>query len=341
VSPSSPPPCPSGLLLTSRPAWVVTRPPPSLLPQHNSAPAAPLRHSQVHFATSDDASDDDDDNGGAGWNEAPAATDEQPRRGLPQLFKRKAGRRWDHLRSAEPVIVPRHRLATQYAPTHSASPWRELVESSRYPHIPNEESEVVDEETMAKLQPAFGYPVNVPRTSGYYEPAAHHKPPPAAPAQSLWERVWSLPLRHPLGPLACRLTVLSTSIIALALAARTFGLEMDGSPTPQRTQTVVAIVVDVVAIPYIGYITVDDYTGKPLGLRRATTRIRLILLDLFFIIFKSASTALGFEAMLYFSTDITLPYMRALAAFEVIGLISWAMTLTINVFREIEKLGGE
>jgi hypothetical protein len=58
-----------------------------------------------------------------------------------------------------------------------------------------------------------------------------------------------------------------------------------------------AIVVDVVAIPYILYITWDEYTGKPLGLRSPKAKIRLVLLDLFFIIFESANLALAFAAL--------------------------------------------
>ncbi len=239
------------------------------------------------------------------------------------------------------------------------SPWRELVESSRYPHIPNEESEVVDDEVLAKLQPSFADPMHTP---GRVAAAAAHQKrqetaaaaaaaagvgpdvarKPSATTRPFYQRVWLLPIRHPLGPLGCRLTVLSTSIIALALAARIFQQEAGsgGIPAAEHAQIVVAVVIDVVAIPYLGYITVDDYTGKPLGLRPPKERIWLILLDLFFIIFKSASTALAFEALLFFNTPQTLAYLRALGAFELVGLISWAWTLPIKVLREIERLGG-
>ena len=322
----------------------MTRPPTSILPQHNSTPSQPRRNRLSSIPSRDDGDDDDHHHDDA---DAPADTSLEAGNSLmPALFKRKAGRRWDHLRSAEPVIVPGHRAAAT-----SESPWREFVESARYPHIPNEDSEVVDQEVMAKLQPSFGaHPPahqllhNGSAAAGTGSAVAKSRAAVSRRVRPLYERLWLLPLRHPLGPLACRLTVLSTSIIALALAARIFQQETaeDGpNPiTPERTQVIVAIVVDVVAIPYIGYITVDDYTGKPLGLRPPKARIRLILMDLFFIIFKSASTALGFEAMFYFASDVTLPYLRALGAFELIGLISWAMTLTINVFREIERLGG-
>ena len=155
-------------------------------------------------------------------------------------------------------------------------------------------------------------------------------------------------LEHPLIPLAFRLTVLLTSIVALALSAKIYQLE-HGRPRPgtsahsaELTQSVVAIVVDTVAMPYIGYMTWDEYTGKPLGLRKATQKISLVLMDLFFIIFKSASTALAFEALVFHNSAdrVTRAYSQALAAFQLVGLISWSFTFTVNVFRLVQKLGG-
>ena len=222
---------------------------------------------------------------------------------------------------------------------------------------------------MARLNPDFGYnSVLRPRVGGgdggggvgHFHDKNHSST--YLSGKPLYKRIWQTLLHHPLGPLACRLTVLMTSIVALVLAATIYRRERLGSLSSlgqgdrsstdfdsvwladrqqERTQVIVAIVVDVVAIPYIGYITVDDYTGKPLGLRRPQERIRLLLTDLFFIIFKSASTALGFEAMIFFTTESSNGLLRALGAFELIGLISWALTLTINIFREIERLVGK
>jgi len=66
------------------------------------------------------------------------------------------------------------------------------------------------------------------------------------------------------------------------------------------------------------------------------------LLFLFFIIFKSASTALAFEALLYHNVSLE-PIRKladGLAALMLIGLLAWTMNLSVNVFRVIEKLGG-
>ncbi len=247
--------------------------------------------------------------------------------------------------------------------------WRGFIESSRYPHLPNEKSEIVDDEEMARLHPHFGFnPALRPKAGGGDGGGGvghihHDHRREYLSDKAFYKRIWNTALHHPLGPLTCRLIVLSTSIMALALAAAIFRREQLGSlgsfsdlvnassntnvtdlwmteRQQERTQIIVAIVVDIVAVPYIGYITVDDYTGKPLGLRRPQSRIRLILTDLFFVIFKSASTALGFEAMIFFNTEDSQGLLRALGAFELIGLISWALTLTINIFREVERLGG-
>jgi len=240
------------------------------------------------------------------------------------------GRRWDHLRSAEPVIVPRYSRASP------SSPWYGFLQSSRYGHIPNEESEVVDPETLDKLQPYFNQSVDI-------EQPADGAKSKVARTVVLYKRVWNVILRHPLVPLAFRLIVLLTSIMALALSARIFEIESaERQKSSETTQSIVAIVVDTVAIPYIGYMTWDEYTGKPLGLRPATQKISLVLMDLFFIIFKSSSTTLAFEALVYHNAgDARVrQFSRALAAFQTVGLISWSMTFTVNVFRLVQKLGG-
>ncbi|CAK7564373.1 MAG: hypothetical protein SEPTF4163_002262 [Sporothrix epigloea] len=389
---------------------------------------------------------------------------EAPDRGighrLSHLFRGKEGRKWDHLRSAEPVIVPQFHVVNgqlQYArarenqsrfeekmrlardtdekdeswrqaagnmtgadgpsvprmlnastavgpapnpriaattatasntipntmpsgrkPSFGAystpawwydpeTQWRGFIESSRYPHPLNEKSEIIDDEEMARLHPDFGYNgILRPKVGGGDGGGGvghfhrNHKRSKYSD-KAFYERIWLTLLHHPLGPLACRLTVLMTSIVALVLAVTIFRHEKLGSLSglgkgdessndigslqladaqQERSQIIVAIVVDIVAVPYIGYITLDDYTGKPLGLRPTQERIRLILTDLFFIIFKSASTALGFEAMIFFNTEQSQGLLRALGSFELIGLVSWALTLTINIFREIARLGG-
>jgi hypothetical protein len=147
---------------------------------------------------------------------------------------------------------------------------------------------------------------------------------------------------HPLVPLLFRLIVLTTSVIALGLAGSVHHLS-NHHGFGQNPSTTMAVVVDVVAVPYILYITWDEYTGKPLGLRSPKAKIRLVLLDLFFIIFESANLALAFGSL----TDqdgtckigengdnINLCHrVKALCAILMIALVAWSLTFAVSIFR--------
>lgn len=271
------------------------------------------------------------------WDDPSLGPAQSARAKVPHFLRHgrasRRGRKWDHLRSAEPVIVAGYSSSTWQQP----AAWHEFLHSSAWGHIPNERSEVVDYEVLNKLQPNFNrdtdMDVNFTRP---YESRSHK-------TLALSKRMWNMAIRHTLSPLIFRLTVMITSILAMGIAARIFkvegGLRKDSA---ERTQSLVAVVVDCVAVPYTAYMIWDEYTGKPLGLRSAISKISLILLDLFFIIFKSASTALAFESLIYHnihSTEIQ-NLADALAAFMLIGLISWTMNLTVNIFRTVERLGG-
>lgn len=246
------------------------------------------------------------------------------------------GRTWDHLRTAEPVIVAAYPYGPQASP--AATAWRHFLQSSVYGHAENEESEVVDPEFLDRLQPGFNQP---------FEKALHPHDPKILKQRrrkTFWQRLWRILLRHPLVPLLFRLGVIVASLISLAIAVAIFKHEsVVDEESAEKTQSVVAIVIDVVAVPYIGYMLWDEYTGKPLGLRPTNQKIALILLDLFFIIFKSASTALAFESLVYHNNreeDLIKRLSSALAAFMFIGLLSWTMNFTVNVFRTVARLSS-
>ncbi|OIW28424.1 hypothetical protein CONLIGDRAFT_376365 [Coniochaeta ligniaria NRRL 30616] len=294
-------------------------PPPAATPQHNNTP------SELRRRVSRD---------GYIYPGDQALTEAKRSRLTLQNMLRKGGaergRKWDHLRSAEPVVV------SKFLMSETGSPWRNFVRSSAYGHLSNEEAQIVGVDELDKMQPGFNNPVDIPRSGDLKRSRAKR-------TAALYKRLWNGMLKHPLVPLALRLTVLITSVIALALGIKILeSVEGHASQGAEWTQAVVAIVVDCVAIPYIGYMTWDEYTGKPLGLRTATSKISLVLMDLFFIIFKSASTTLAFEALVYHNSPLTVVerYSRALAAFQTTGLISWTMTFTVNVFRLVQRLGG-
>ena len=150
-------------------------------------------------------------------------------------------------------------------------------------------------------------------------------------------------VRSPLIPLVIRMIVWSFSLIALVLGSSIYH-NKESSP---RTSPEMAIIVDAIALVYIIYITYDEYTGKPLGLRSAKAKMRLIFLDLFFIIFDSANLSLAFEALSQEDTgsqndtgsgscgsgDPVCSQQKALASVLLIALIAWMLTFSISVLR--------
>jgi hypothetical protein len=149
---------------------------------------------------------------------------------------------------------------------------------------------------------------------------------------------------HPLVPLIFRITVLATSCIALGLSGSVFHLSHKYL-YDQNPSTIMAIVVDVIAIPYILYFTFDEYTGQPLGLRSPKAKIRLIMLDLIFIIFESANISLAFATLAddggsctagATGTNVVIcGRVKALCGILMVALIAWNATFAISIFRYV------
>ena len=185
-----------------------------------------------------------------------------------------------------------------------------------------------------------------------------------------YKRIQFIVLRNPFVPLAFRFTVITFACVAIGLGAviyqETGKIVTCISQTPgTRDQycrdligdknvlyyrdpaALMAIVVDVVAVVYSGYITYDEYFSKPLGLRRARAKVRLVLLDLFFIVFQSANLSLSFEALTVdegacqvgsqpntaTKFDGVCSNGRALASVLVVSLVAWMMTFSVSVLR--------
>ena len=82
--------------------------------------------------------------------------------------------------------------------------------------------------------------------------------------------VQRLLLKNPYVPLIFRVTVMAFSTAALAVAAAIYigvrHVNEDADPNNQcskRASTYMAIVVGSVALPYLGYVTWDEYMSKP------------------------------------------------------------------------------
>ena len=184
-------------------------------------------------------------------------------------------------------------------------------------------------------------------------------------------------LRNPFIPLSFRLTVIAFALTALALGATIYhdtdkilqcvdqapdarsaycnSLIGDKSVNYYRDPSaLMAIIVDVIAVMYSGYITYDEYFSKPLGLRPARHKVRLILLDLFFIVFQSANLSLSFlslsvdegacavgdETTTSVRFDKVCNRQEALSSVLLVSLVAWLMTFSVSVLRLVERINA-
>ncbi|KFY96677.1 hypothetical protein V500_02338 [Pseudogymnoascus sp. VKM F-4518 (FW-2643)] len=255
------------------------------------------------------------------------------------------GRKWDHARDDDPVILQYH--------GGNAQLWSGFVKASMYGPGMGEESETVEPTFLDEQTPGYAQPWRGDAPGSDPEKALGLLRSKKKRLQ-WYERAQRIILMHPLVPLAFRLTVLATSTIALGLSSSIFHLTRS-SPFAQSPSGIMAIVVDVIALPYIGYITWDEYTGAPLGLREPKTKMRLVLLDLFFIIFESANLSLAFQAITdndgacFMKTGDETAHnidpnlcgqVKALAAILFVALVAWGLTFTVSILRLVQRVGG-
>lgn len=170
-------------------------------------------------------------------------------------------------------------------------------------------------------------------------------------------------LNNPLIPLTLRLFNFILSIIGLALACSVF-IKSRHTAVTQEPSTIMAIVVQTCALVYLIFISYDEYSGKPLGLRDFKDKMRLIMLDLLFIIFSSANLSLAFNTLFdpmwlcqdgefitvsgpsagkldpSLSDPAVCRRQQTLVSFLMVILVSWIITFTISMFRLIERISS-
>ena len=249
------------------------------------------------------------------------------------------GRQWDHMREDEPYIVRQPFQLT-------GSRWKPFSEIPAIPKLNPNGSQRVDEEWMRENMPDLEAPWignrkdnQDPDSSKYFRFERKRR--------AWYIRAQRTVLKSPIIPLIIRMNVFIFSAIALALGASIHHLSDDYNHL-QGPSADMAIIVDAVAIIYILYITWDEYTGKPLGLRSARSKLRLILFDLFFIVFDAANLSLAFEALSdaqgsctvagsgnigSAENDVICHRQQALAAVLLIALIAWLLTFSTSVLR--------
>ena len=232
---------------------------------------------------------------------------------------------------------------TPRAPFSEDAPkWREFARSSTYPTDPDEDGEIVTEAWLIQNGGDYSRPWLATSENGDIDSeVAHFLQFPQR--KVWWKRLQRTVLHSPIIPVVFRMVVWCFSLVALILGSSILKTSINSesphlvnSPSPNM-----AIIVDGIALVYIIYITYDEYTGKPLGLRSAKAKIRLIFLDLFFIVFDSANLSLAFGAVLdsdVVCVDGKLEHVicsrqTALASVLLIALIAWLLTFSVSVLR--------
>lgn len=164
-------------------------------------------------------------------------------------------------------------------------------------------------------------------------------------------------------PLAFRMIILILSLVSLGLSVRIFqnssnySDETQGS-IPQQPSTIMAICVNTIASVYTAYIAQDEFKSAPIGLRNISDKIKLICLDLIFVIFSSANLALAFNTRYdnrwvcssFYPVDVTsqiakvypsVPYIcrkqKALSAFLFFLLFTWIACVIFSMIRIIRR----
>ncbi|KAF2265906.1 hypothetical protein CC78DRAFT_567222 [Lojkania enalia] len=257
-----------------------------------------------------------------------------------------AGRHFDHAREGTPVTI------TSPVQEH-ASKWQNFAKASNFDHhTPPSRGQIVDDDWMKE---------NLPDLEAPWEPIDKEGEEETGPFW-LWDsksrhrkfkRIHRTVMNHPMVPLVVRLTVLTFSCLALGLAGSIFQ-KSEHAGCENNSSTWLALIVDIVAIVYTAYITYDEYTSKPLGLRSHTAKMTLIFLDLLFIVFDSANLSLAFQALTDdrwachdandpvpsycpFTKDICVR-QKALTGTLLIALVAWLSTFAISTLRLIERV---
>lgn len=222
------------------------------------------------------------------------------------------------------------------------SRWKPFTDATAYPRLYSEGGQIVTDEWLREHGPDYYQPWLAGNADGDMD----------NPKRRAWTvRIERTVLRSPIVPMVIRMVVLGFSVVALGLAGSIHHItNAQGNILGQAPSTDMAIIVDAIAIVYLLYITYDEYSSKPLGLRSARAKMRLIFLDLFFIVFDSANLSLAFAATrgncnhqapantgcsdtqqeLFSEVQ---QRQKALSSVLLIALVAWLLTFSISVTR--------
>ncbi|KAH9880525.1 hypothetical protein IAQ61_000818 [Plenodomus lingam] len=255
------------------------------------------------------------------------------------------GRKFDHVREGAPVT-----LSTPVS--DSASKWKQFTQASNLDRPVYSRGQIVDDDWLKE---------NMADLEQKWEPIDNDDKEEKIKGFWLFNttkrtrklvRFQETIMKHPMVPALIRMIVLTFSVLALALASSIYR-RSDSHNCDNNSSTWMAIIVDIFAILYTVYITYDEYTSKPLGLRSHNAKMSLIFLDLAFIVFESANLSLAFQALtddkwacVESDHDIqACPYTKSicqrqkgLTATLLIALLAWIGTFTISTLRLIHRV---
>lgn len=118
----------------------------------------------------------------------------------------------------------------------------------------------------------------------------------------------------------------------------------------QRSNLIMNLYINSLAIVYNTYISFDEFTGKPLGLRSPISKIRLILIDLLFIIFENTNFCFSFNS---FTNNrricgnnsgvilLICQRQRVLTILIFVLELLWITIFAISITRVIEKVESD
>lgn len=143
-------------------------------------------------------------------------------------------------------------------------------------------------------------------------------------------------------PLFFRLLLITLSSIALGVSGRLVHSTITHHMN-QQASALMSLILQSVSIVYLLYISYDEFTSQPIGLRDPKAKIRLVLLDLLFIIFTSANVSLSFQSMYdsawvckigsLITKSSLCSLQRTLSGILMLIIVFWCITFTISLFR--------
>lgn len=88
------------------------------------------------------------------------------------------------------------------------------------------------------------------------------------------------------------------------------------------------LIVGVLAILFTSYQAWDEFTSKPIGLRKASTKLTLIMIDLVFIVLMSSNVTLAWEAIW---SDCTKQV--GIVVVLMFGVMAWLIGFMVSLYR--------